>query len=389
MRPGLKPNTPKLPATRRIPVQVSGRNYDIVLRRGGTSGLDGALRDAGLDNSQVMVFTSPTVGGLYYDTLKRALEKGGKRSVSRHDIPDGEEHKNFAEYERCVRALATFCPDPANVPLVIVLGGGVLGDVGGFAAGTFRRGVPLVQMPTTLLSCVDSAIGGKTGIDFAAVKNLLGLIYQPRLVFEDLNFLKSLPAREVRSGMAEVIKYGAVLSADFFSFLEKNIEALLRLEPSVLDRVVLECCEIKAKIVREDEHDSKGVRAVLNFGHTVGHALEMAAMACGKPITHGEGVAVGMLAATELSERLRLCSNDVFTRLSSLIERSDLPTSIRGLRADAKGIIKIMRHDKKAAKGKLRFVLPTKIGGWRFEEVDAEGLVAEVVGKYLSKGGES
>jgi 3-dehydroquinate synthase len=219
--------------------------------------------------------------------------------VVRHDIPAQEEGKNWEEFSRCCAALASSFPDTGAVPLVITLGGGVVGDLGGFAAGVFRRGVPFVQMPTTLLSAVDSSVGGKVGVNFGSVKNLMGIFNQPRLVFADLAMLRTLDPREIRSGVAEVIKYGAVCSAELFEELESGaLEKLLALDPQVLTEIVAQCCQLKADVVTQDEFDKKGIRNVLNFGHTIGHALEMAAE---YRLKHGEAISIGMVAATRLS----------------------------------------------------------------------------------------
>jgi 3-dehydroquinate synthase len=323
-----------------------------------------------------MVFTSPRVGGLYFDAVRAGLERAGVTPVARHDVPDGEEHKSLEEYCRALRALLSSFPDPTRAPLVVNLGGGLLSDLGGFVAGTFRRGVPCVHVPTTLLACVDAGVGGKVAVNLGSVKNLVGLFHQPRLVFIDLATLKTLDARELRSGIAEVIKYGAVLSAPLFGRLERDLAKLLAADASLLRTVVAECCRLKARVVAADEFDRKGKRIALNFGHTLGHALEMAA----EPhLTHGEAVAVGMVAAARFSARLGFCPETVVRRLRELISRAGLPVSGRGLELAPETVLRLMLHDKKAGRGKLRFVLPTRLGAWRAVEVGDQEVLREVV----------
>ena len=358
-----------------IRVGLGARAYDIMVDHGCLPQLGQELRQRGLV-ADVMVFTSPRIGGLYYDSLRSGLVEAGFQNIGRHDIPDGEENKNELEWRKAMNALAEFCPPPGSVPLVLNLGGGVVGDLGGFAAGAFRRGVPYVQVPTTLLGDVDCGIGGKVGINYHGVKNLIGMFYQPRLVFADLSLLKTLEDREVRSGIAEVIKYGAVCSGELFVFLEENIDALVALEKSALERVVRDSYRIKARVVAEDERDDLGKRIVLNFGHTIGHALEMAA---GYRMRHGEGVAVGMIAATRIAVELEICGGEFLERLHRLITRAGLPTSAREVEAGPDEIIAIMQRDKKFTHGVNRFVLPVGCGAWREEEGVPMELVREVV----------
>jgi len=272
--------------------------------------------------------------------------------------------------------LAAF-PDTGSVPLVILLGGGVVGDLGGFAAGVFRRGVPFVQIPTTLLAAVDSSVGGKVAVNFGGVKNIMGIFNQPRLVVCDLELLRTLDPREVRSGTSEVIKYGAVCSASLFEQLESgDLEKLLAREPAVLTDIVAQCVALKARVVEQDEFDKKGIRNVLNFGHTIGHALELSAEYA---LTHGEAIAIGMIAATRLAVRLGVCAPAFLERLQPLIERAGLPVSF----ADQPGlfdrIVRAMQMDKKFRDGKNVFVLPTTVGAWQQVENVDWALVHEAV----------
>ena len=360
-----------------IEVKLSKKTYRILVSSGWLSEIGNVIKEVpsiGV-SKEIMVFTSPTIGGLYYDALYHALEQAGFTKIHRHDIPDGERHKNFDEYGRCLNALANTFRDPTTLPLVINLGGGVVGDLGGFAAATFRRGVPYIQVPTTLLGFVDCGVGGKVDINFNGYKNLIGQFYQPKLVFADLSLLKTLEPRQIRSGVAEVIKYGVVCSKGLFEFLERDIEGLLNRNPDVLMRVTTECYAIKAKVVEQDETDTKNIRIVLNFGHTIGHALETASDFA---MTHGEAISVGMIAATRLAVYLGVCAKDVSERVVSLIERAGLPSSATEFRLNPDDIISRVQHDKKFVNGQNLFVLPTSIGSWTKREGIDEKTIREV-----------
>jgi 3-dehydroquinate synthase len=232
------------------------------------------------------------------------------------------------------------------------------------------------MVPTTLLAHVDCGVGGKVGVNRRA-KNQVGMFHQPSLVYVDLDLLKTLDPREVRSGTAEVIKYGAVCSAALFEFLEDNIEGLVSLEEPVVRRVVRECCRMKADIVRQDERDNKNVRVVLNFGHTIGHALEAAAGY--NRLTHGEGIAVGMIAATRLGVRLGTCSEAVLERLQALIRRAGLPESASDFEVETEQVLEAMRYDKKFINGVNRFVLPVDIGKWCDRQDISQALVRDAI----------
>ncbi|MGH7953189.1 MAG: 3-dehydroquinate synthase family protein, partial [Limisphaerales bacterium] len=233
----------------RINVSLGDRSYDILVCKNELKDFGKILRTNGLSDD-IMVFTSPRIGKLYFNQLHQSLRHGGFIRVIRHDIPDGEKNKNWEQYTKCLNALMENFPESGAIPTVINLGGGVVGDIGGFAAGTFRRGVPYIQVPTTLLGDVDCGIGGKVGINFNGVKNIIGMFYQPMLVFSDLSFLKTLAPREIRSGVAEVIKYGAICSPQLFKYLEDNIEKLVSLDSDVLLHVVKTCYRIKAEVVK-------------------------------------------------------------------------------------------------------------------------------------------
>ena len=300
-----------------------------------------------------LIVTNDVVAPLYLEKLKQALSV---RYSQIHEVilPDGEKHKDWQTLNLIFDGLLTHGCDRKTV--LFALGGGVVGDMTGFAAASYMRGVPFVQVPTTLLSQVDSSVGGKTAINHPLGKNMIGAFYQPQLVVCDLATLDTLPARELSAGLAEVIKYGPIADMEFFSWLEHNIDALLQRNRAVLAHAVQRSVEIKAWVVSHDEKES-GLRAILNFGHTFGHAME-AGMGYGNWL-HGEGVAAGMVMAAELSQRLGMVDRNFVARLRNLIERAGLP--VRGAVIDAQDnagrYLELMRVDKKSEAGEIRFVL--------------------------------
>jgi 3-dehydroquinate synthase len=246
---------------------------------------------------------------------------------------------------------------------ILALGGGVVGDLAGFVAATWLRGVPFVQIPSTLLAQVDSSVGGKVGINLAAGKNLVGAFYQPRLVLCDLDTLTSLPLREYRAGLAEVIKYGVIFDRTLFELLERKLDKLLLRDPAVLAGVVHRCCQIKATVVGRDEFDH-GLRAILNFGHTIGHALE--AVSGYGTFLHGEAISLGQVGASWLSNRLLGLPDQEFQRIRALLQRAGLPACLRITEAQSRKLLDAMTLDKKVTAGKIRFVLARRIGRVEF-----------------------
>jgi 3-dehydroquinate synthase len=286
-------------------------------------------------------------------------------AVSEIQIPEGEQHKNLAWlallYDRLIESQIE-----RSSPVVAV-GGGVVGDLAGFAAATVLRGVPLVQVPTTLLAQVDAAIGGKTGINHAAGKNLIGAFHQPRLVAIDVDTLRTLARREYVGGLAEVVKYGAILDAELFERLEQNVEGLLRQDPALLADVVARCCRIKAAVVEADEKEG-GYRAILNFGHTIGHAIET--LTEYRRLLHGEAVGIGMVCAARLSRAVGTLSRADADRLERLLRALGVPTQVPAdLRPQQIGLA--IEADKKASGGKINFVCLESIGKTRFVALSA------------------
>jgi len=300
-----------------------------------------------------LIVTNTTVGPLYAQTLARALAPHHAQ-VRTLALPDGERYKNWETLNLIFDALLADAADRKTT--LYALGGGVVGDMTGFAAACYMRGVPFVQVPTTLLAQVDSSVGGKTAINHPLGKNMIGAFYQPRLVVCDMDTLRTLPPRELSAGLAEVIKYGPIHDMAFFEWLEAHIDALRALDPEAVAHAVKRCCEIKADVVAQDERES-GLRAILNFGHTFGHAIE-AGMGYGAWL-HGEAVGAGMVMAAHLSRELGLVDAAFVQRLTRLIERAGLPTRAPVLDAadNAARYLALMRVDKKAQAGEIRFVL--------------------------------
>jgi 3-dehydroquinate synthase len=259
--------------------------------------------------------------------------------------------------------------------IIVGLGGGVIGDLAGYVAATFMRGLPIVQVPTTFLAQVDSSVGGKVAVNLPEGKNLVGSFYQPFLVYIDLAVLKTLPVEEMEAGMAEVIKYGIILDKNFFEYLEENIGKLRELDLEVLERVVARCCKFKAGVVEKDERE-KGLRSILNFGHTLGHALE--ALTDYKKYKHGEAVAIGMVGACRIAQEMGMFKKEERDRIENLIEKAGLPGRI-GVKLSVDDIIQILSLDKKVRAGKVRFVLPERMGKVVVRNDVPEDIVRSVV----------
>ena len=345
-----------------ISIPVAGgdfRSYDVAVGAGLITTAASRMAPL-LKNRRTLIVTDAHVGPLHAEHLKDVLEADGI-TVTLFTLPAGEETKSWEGLQTLTDALVEAGLDRKDV--VIALGGGVIGDLTGFAASVYMRGIDFVQVPTTLLAQVDSSVGGKTAIDHPKGKNLIGAFHQPRLVLCDLDVLKTLPAREIRCGYAEVIKYGLLGDRAFFEWLEANDQAVLALEPAAIARAVARSVEMKAEIVAADEREG-GQRALLNLGHTFGHALE-AELGFGDALLHGEAVAIGMSMAFRYSARAGLCSQADSDRAIAAIAASGLPTrmnQIRNAAFDADALIRHMGHDKKAEGGKLVFVLVRGIG---------------------------
>lgn len=335
-----------------LKVDLADRSYPIHIGRN-------LIADAGLilphlKRKHVAIVTNSTVAPLYLDKLSQTLQDAGV-SVIPIILPDGEAYKNTETLNKIYDALLQNRCERSTT--LIALGGGVIGDLTGYAAATYLRGVPFIQIPTTLLSQVDSSVGGKTGINHPLGKNMIGAFYQPQVVLADIDTLKTLPAREFSAGMAEVIKYGLIRDAEFFNWLEAHIEQLMALEESSISEAIYRSCQNKAEVVARDEHET-GERALLNLGHTFGHAIENA-MGYGVWL-HGEAVAAGTMMAAGLSQRMGWLNDVEVARIHALLTKARLPLDAPKLGADK--YLELMQMDKKVADGKIRLVLQQGIG---------------------------
>jgi 3-dehydroquinate synthase len=353
---------------RQVAVDLGARSYRIDIGCG-LLGSAGSWQGSA-SRGDAMIVTNPTVGALYLAQLREGLSRRHARVLS-IELPDGEEHKHWRTLNMVFDAMLSAGCDRRTT--VYALGGGVVGDIAGFAAATFMRGVPYVQVPTTLLAQVDSSVGGKTGINHPLGKNLIGSFHQPIHVVCDLEVLRTLPDRELRAGLAEVVKYGPIADWPFFEWIEQHAAALLARDLDALAHAVQRSCEIKAAIVARDERESD-MRAVLNFGHTFGHAIE-AGLGFGKWL-HGEAVAAGMALGASLSMRLGLIDSGVEQRLTALLSRLGLPTRPPAMAADR--YLELMRLDKKAVGREIRFVVLTGAGQAALRPAP-DALVREVI----------
>ena len=335
-----------------LKVELAGRSYPIHIGRNLIG--DASLILPHLKRKHVAVVTNTTVAPLYLEQLTLSLQAAGV-SVLPIILPDGEAYKNTQTLNTIYDALLQNRCERSTT--LIALGGGVIGDLTGYAAATFLRGVPFIQIPTTLLSQVDSSVGGKTGINHPLGKNMIGAFYQPQVVLADIDTLKTLPPREFSAGMAEVIKYGLMRDADFFDWLEGNVEALMSLDEQALSYAIYRSCQNKADLVALDEHE-QGDRALLNLGHTFGHAIENA-MGYGVWL-HGEAVAAGTILAADLSQRLGWLTASDSKRVSDILKAAKLPVTAPNLGVER--YLDLMGHDKKVEDGKIRLVLQQGIG---------------------------
>jgi len=365
---------------RKVKVSLGCRSYSISIGAGLLTRLGRECQKLGLGR-RCVVFSDRHVAPLYGPVVERSLSAAGFRPAV-ITLPAGETTKNLQTVAQCYEQLAAHRIERAS--FVVALGGGVIGDLAGFVAATYLRGIGLVQVPTTLLALVDSSVGGKTGVNLQAGKNLVGAFYQPRLVLGDLDTLSTLPDRELRAGLAEVIKYGVIYDAALFRRLERDLAKLLQRDPAALASVIARCCEIKADVVGQDETEG-GLRAILNYGHTIGHAIE--ATAGYGTYLHGEAIAIGQVAAAQLSAHLLgLPANDV-ARIAHLLQKAGLPTAIPlgpdwpGPRKTAalNRLLAAMKIDKKVSAGEIKFVLARRLGQVAYGQTVSEPLLKQLL----------
>lgn len=349
-------------------VDLADRSYPITIGEGLLT--QSELFTSAITGKKVMIVSNDVVAPLYLQSCKETLKAFQIDDVI---LPDGEKHKNLSTFETILTAL--MAKKHARDTTIVALGGGVIGDMAGFAAACYQRGIAFVQVPTTLLSQVDSSVGGKTAVNHSLGKNMIGAFYQPKSVIIDINCLKTLPPREFSAGMAEVIKYGIIYDADFFSWLEEHVEAINALRADAMTYMIKRCCEIKAEVVALDERE-QGIRALLNLGHTFGHAIE-AEQGYGNWL-HGEAVAVGMIQAAQTSRQLGLINDQQVNRIIALIGQFDLPLSPPD-NMNYASYAEHMQLDKKVLNGKLRLVLPTSIGTSELFDNVSESILRHVI----------
>ncbi len=337
---------------KQVRVNLNTQSYEIQIGSGLLDQVPGRLVELGF-NSRAVIITNPIVGRLYGDRLKASLESKGFRTALL-EVPDGESYKTLDQAGQLYLQLSEIQAE--RLTPILALGGGVIGDLAGFVAATYMRGMPLIHLPTTLLAQVDSSIGGKTAVNHTGLKNQIGVFYQPRLVLADVQTLISLSPEELCNGLAEVIKYGIIRDKQLFALIENNLTEIKSLTFGIIEEVVSSCAGIKAEIVSQDEKDL-GLRNILNYGHTVGHAIETISDFSWK---HGQAVAAGMAAAALISYRMGILPGSDTKSIISLIEKAGLPVKIKDL--DITAILQAMQHDKKKISGQTRFILPKCVG---------------------------
>lgn len=356
-------------------VKLKEYSYDIIIGNNILNLLGTYLARLSL-GSFAYIITNASIKKLYGGLLKEALRKSGFPAKFRV-IPDTEKSKSIKLSMQLVKELSLY--EKKHKIFVIAFGGGVVGDLSGFVSSIYKRGISYIQIPTTLLAQVDSSIGGKTAVDTSLAKNLVGSFFQPRLVFCDIMFVKSLSLRQLRTGLAEVIKYGLIKDPELFSFLEKNLDDILSYNPNALEYIIKRSANIKASLVERDEKETRGLRIILNFGHTLGHAIEAAAGF--SRYTHGEAIAIGMLIAARISVLLGLIGSPVYLRVENMIKRSGLPLCIRNVAEQ--DILQAYYHDKKFKGSVNRLVLLKGIGKTKIAENIPLGIIRKTVKERL------
>lgn len=355
-----------------VHVDLGSRSYDIAITHHDASGIGLFMRGC-LPKTSVVLVVCDENTQLHGRAVQAALAARAFRTGFT-TVPAGETSKSMVELSSLYDALYELAADRKTC--VVAVGGGVIGDLAGFAAATYNRGLPLLMVPTSLLAMVDSSVGGKTGINHTKGKNLIGSFHQPSGVWIDLAYLSTLPEREYLSGLAEVVKYGVILDAEFFAYLETNASPIRERKPDALLHIVSRCCRLKADVVERDEHELTGLRAVLNYGHTFAHAFETCAGY--GTVLHGEAVSMGMGYAAKLAEKRKLIDADFVRRQETLLGNLGLPISL-GTAHPTDELIAVMRRDKKAVAGQMRFILPTRLGEVKLFDDVPEPLVRDVL----------
>ena len=338
---------------KRLRINLGERSYDILIGSGLRAQVGEFVKTI-LTPSQVVIISHPSINNLYGKEIAGGfIAQGWTTNII--EVPEGESSKNLAQAEKLYDSLLEYNCDRKSV--LVALGGGVIGDLVGFVAATYQRGIPFIQVPTTLLSQVDSSVGGKTAVNHPKGKNMIGAFYQPRLVVADIETLRTLPQKEYRAGLAEIVKYGVIADANLFDYLEIHYKKILNHEFECLSHIIKTSCSIKASIVEKDERESHH-RMILNFGHTFGHAIE--SLTKYSQFIHGEAVSIGMVCAAQLSHSLGKCSEETPNCIAALLKKLGLPVAMPELGSSA--VIQSLYHDKKTLGKKIKFILVTEIG---------------------------
>jgi 3-dehydroquinate synthase len=340
---------------KKIKVSLKSKSYYINIEKGIIASAGSMIKTLGIAHA-CFVITNKKIKALYGKALQHSLLKAGIDTAF-YLVADSEKAKSHNSWFQAIKSLARF--DKGRGVCVLALGGGVVGDLAGFAAATYRRGTGFVQIPTTLLAQVDSSIGGKVAIDTDFAKNLIGAFHQPKAVLTDIGVLKSLPQRQIRNGLAEVIKYAVILDKNLFLYLERNVQNCFKNDIQVLEHIVSRCSRLKAEVVSADAQESKGYRSILNFGHTIGHAIESASC-YSNALSHGEAISIGMLSAFDIAVDLGIADISSAKRLELLLKTTGLPLSAKGI--SPQKVISATGYDKKIIKGKKRWIIPERIG---------------------------
>ncbi|MFA4966810.1 MAG: 3-dehydroquinate synthase [Candidatus Margulisiibacteriota bacterium] len=346
-----------------IKVKLKDRSYSLIIGSGILSDIKKYIGK--LNKTQVVIISDHTVGGLYGKWIKNNLKNSNAFLL---ELPPGEKHKTLsaaaATYDKLIDLKIN------RDALIIALGGGVIGDLAGFVASTYMRGVDLIHIPTTLLAMVDASIGGKTAVDHHKGKNLIGAFYQPKMVLIDIDVLATLPPKELKNGLAEAVKYGVIKDPAIFKMLEGNP----KVTPAFWQKLIYLCAKIKAEVVSKDEREMSGYRMILNFGHTIGHAVE--SLTGYKAFSHGEAVAFGMVAASLIARKIKLIDQKTYERIKEMVTRLKLPVKAK---VSAAKILRSIKLDKKARSGKVRFVLPVSIGRVTVRENVPENIIKKAL----------
>ena len=355
----------------KIRVELGERSYDVCMGSDILDGLGDNLKIFGL-SPKICLVSNPTVFPLYGERVSDSVKKAGFNLLT-VIVPDGEGYKDLLRVQHIYNELLKYKLDRSSA--LIALGGGVIGDITGFAASTYMRGISYIQVPTTMLAHVDSSVGGKTGVNHKLGKNMIGTFWQPRLVWIDIETLKTLPGKELLAGLAEVIKYGVIWDKELFDFLDDKRDKILNLDRKAVMHIIKRSCEIKAEVVSKDEKEA-GLRSILNYGHTIGHAIETVTRY--KKFLHGEAVAIGMFFEAMLAHKLNFINKDKVLRIKRLIDSYGLPSEMPA-DIDADSLLSSMQLDKKAVAGELKFILPEKIGSVRIHKGITEKVIRDIL----------